>query len=320
MADISTAEDWDPGEQVTDTKLDNILGSAIILPAFVTGKTELVTPVGTEVFPVVDVGGAWKKVQLANIPGAATQPNPTYVTLADAAPVLQTCNPNKVYQNAKYTFATFNRTLQIDSSADGMFGSILVTQDSVGGRVLTLPASSFGLGQGPISVADLSANANDVTLCSWTKVGSSFYWTFAKMAVATPFARAYITGAHTLTSGTPWIAALDGETHDNDGMHSTVTNNSRITAQRPGIYLVTAFARFTSNAAGLRVIDILFDGAGTIATQNNVNTGGTTGDVSTSFIYSVNKADYFEMQVNQTSGGNLSVTNAVLTVARIGAF
>ena len=314
MPRFTTSEDWDPGEQVTDTKLDNVVASLVEDPTNVTLNTELVTPVGTEMFNVVESGGGFKKVQLANIPGAATQPNPAYVVLTDAATVIQTCVANKVYQNAKVTLGG-NRTLQIDNRANGMFGCIIVNQDGTGGRTLTLPANSVGMGHfGTITLADLDTTPGVATICSWTFDGTYTYWTFAPYDIVASFCRAY-TNSQSLTNNTITRIDLGLEANDNDGMHSTVTNNSRITITKAGIYLIQANTTWTSNSTGERILYIYLNGGQLVASRKAAS---NTSDDIIATVFPSNVGDYYECFAYQSSGGTLAIGQTVLSATRLG--
>lgn len=319
MPSFSTAEDWIPGEQVTDVKLDNIINSLEATPSFISGKPALATPTGAETFNVFDpVSGLIKQVTMSTIPGTSTQTSPTYVLLTDAATVTQTCNANKVYQNARVVLnvAGATRALVIASSTDGMFGAILVTQDGTGGRAMTLSGTNVALGIGTISALDLAPGPNESTLCCWTYINGTYYWTFAKMVVGTPYCRATTSGAQSLTSGVITVLTFGTESNDNDSMHSVVTNTSRITASRPGIYMLSGYIAFASNSTGERYADILLNSGGTITTQRQPAT--TTSEMNISTVYPLNKGDYVELRALQSSGGALNVTTAVWQAVQAG--
>lgn len=71
--------------------------------------------------------------------------------------------------NKKITL-TGAATLAITGDSDGDYGTLFVTQDATGGRVLTLPAGDNTTGVSPVTTA------NVVTLYSYVKNGSVRYW------------------------------------------------------------------------------------------------------------------------------------------------
>jgi hypothetical protein len=62
--------------------------------------------------------------------------------------------------------------------------------------------------------------------------------------------------------------AANSESYDNDAMHSTVSNTSRITCQTAGRYLFTATIEYSANATGRRAAN-LFRNATTIVNGSN---------------------------------------------------
>lgn len=112
-----------------------------------------------------------------------------------------------------------------------------------------------------------------------------------------------------ITTGGNVAIALDLEDVDTDSGHSTVTNNSRYTAQTAGYYFVAAWLNFAANATGYRQIDLKFNGSTSVSLQTAISIGaGAATHVSTSTILFLNgSTDYVEIQGFQNSGGNLNV-------------
>jgi len=100
--------------------------------------------------------------------------------------------------------------------------------------------------------------------------------------------------------------AWDTTISDPSSLHSTVTNNSRITANASGIWLFLAHVMFGSSATGERYLRLLKNGtaisswAGTPAFTDNSGAHGVW------LIDAVN-TDYFEVQAYQSSGGALNI-------------
>jgi hypothetical protein len=114
--------------------------------------------------------------------------------------------------------------------------------------------------------------------------------------------------AQLLTSGVTTVLAAGAESFDNDGMHSTVTNTSRITIQTPGRYLITALARYAVNATGDRHLGLRVNGAGNhdLVSVLAAPTFDTFLAGTKSFVFAA--GDYLEVRATQNSGGNLNVT------------
>lgn len=118
-------------------------------------------------------------------------------------------------------------------------------------------------------------------------------------------AKVYAGAAQTCTTGVAANLAMNTEDTDPKLMHDTVTNNSRVKAVTAGRHEVKGSVSWVSNAAGFRQLAIIKNGATVIAVNKipPVNGSGTVQQVQASVYLAVN--DYVELQVVQTSGGNL---------------
>lgn len=101
---------------------------------------------------------------------------------------------------------------------------------------------------------------------------------------------------------------FDSEDYDNDDIHSTVLNTSRLTATTPGKYLIQANLAFALNTTGNRWGEILLNGATRIAIYN---TGGPVSngaqEVTPSVQDDLAEGDFVEVRVHQDSGGALNI-------------
>lgn len=104
--------------------------------------------------------------------------NPAYTALEDGVTINWTVSPYLSVQNAKVTLGG-NRTLAIRSAAEGMRGSLIVTQDGTGSRTLVLPGGSKTPDSGN-SLVTLSTAAGAVDVLHWEYDGQNYYWTIAK--------------------------------------------------------------------------------------------------------------------------------------------
>ena len=111
------------------------------------------------------------------------------------------------------------------------------------------------------------------------------------------------------TTGTVMLA--NSENFDNNSMHSTVTNTSRITCQTAGRYLLSALVGYAFHAPGHRAINLRVNGTvtipGSVVVQATSIAGGSTGIVMTHTAV-LGVGDYVEVIGFQASGGNLNVT------------
>lgn len=118
------------------------------------------------------------------------------------------------------------------------------------------------------------------------------------------------------TSGTAAALTYDSTQLDTDGMHSNVTNNSRLTCQVAGWYFVKAGAVWAANATGARVIQIYKNGVAwtyswntSLAVESFYDSGNET-----SALVQLAVGDYVEAWAQEHSGGALS-TAVVSTIA-----
>ncbi|NIR61377.1 MAG: hypothetical protein GWO02_18705, partial [Gammaproteobacteria bacterium] len=129
-----------------------------------------------------------------------------------------------------------------------------------------------------------------------------------------PACSVFNSAAQTIATGiTNVILTADSENYDNDAMHSTVTNNTRITFQTPGRYEVGAtvdWAAVSTTISDFRTLNILLNGTtGFNIHQGPGHSGGPSGSsYSGSRTLTVVASDYVEIRVRQNSGGNLDVT------------
>jgi len=98
------------------------------------------------------------------------------------------------------------------------------------------------------------------------------------------------------------IVAFDSERWDTDNIHDNVTNNSRLTCNTPGKYLITFHGRLTGAASSM-AFQIYLNGATIIAYSTSLN--ASSGDTMTiSTIYDLAANDYVQIRVV----GNATVT------------
>jgi hypothetical protein len=110
----------------------------------------------------------------------------------------------------------------------------------------------------------------------------------------------------TVTNNSDTILSANSERFDNDAMHSTVTNSSRITIQTAGRYFFRAAVQFNGSATGVRKVSFRLNGTTeSIRLQQGSGTGsafycGAFAD------YVLAAGSYVEVMVLQSSGGDLT--------------
>jgi len=89
-------------------------------------------------------------------------------------------------------------------------------------------------------------------------------------------------------------------------MHSTVTNNHRITFPAAGFYIFGGCIAYMAHATGIRYIRVLLNGVTELATHRSNSVGATPATyVSVSSGYDFDQNDYITLQAYQNSGGDL---------------
>jgi hypothetical protein len=105
---------------------------------------------------------------------------------------------------------------------------------------------------------------------------------------------------------------FDVEDFDTAGGHSTVTNNTRYTAQVAGTYLLAGGYGFATSGTGNRVSRWLLNGS-TVDASTNITvsyTGNTGAFMARTIMIALAVNDYIELEVTQSSGGALNTSAA----------
>jgi len=126
-----------------------------------------------------------------------------------------------------------------------------------------------------------------------------------------PACRAYHNTTQTVANVTPTPLALNSERFDTDTMHDTVTNNSRITFNTAGLYVVTAHVELPQRADYTHVvIGIFLNATNYIARRNSgaVNDNTVSPMASVSAIYKFAVGNYIQAYVVQENTAAATVT------------
>lgn len=99
------------------------------------------------------------------------------------------------------------------------------------------------------------------------------------------------------------------QTWDNDGLHSTASNTSRITASRAGLWLVGANLVFATSVVGQRIARIKHSTNGTVDTEDRDASAGSD-FLNISTLVRMAAAEYVTLTGQQSSGGPLNVSTS----------
>jgi hypothetical protein len=141
--------------------------------------------------------------------------------------------------------------------------------------------------------------------------------TIGKLAAVKAFGGSN-SAAQSVANGTPTAVTLDTEDFDTDNVHSTTTNSDQFTIGTPGVYTVSASARWVANATGTRTIALVVNGA-TVAVGPTVRGGSTLEDDSAvSALVKLAANDVVKVAVAQDSGAALNVQNVRVSLVWVG--
>jgi hypothetical protein len=121
-------------------------------------------------------------------------------------------------------------------------------------------------------------------------------------------ARAYNTADQTISNATVTSITFDSERWDNDTIHDTSTNTGRLTCKTAGTYTIAGQVSFDFSAVGARQARIKLNGA-TIIGAASMGSSDASDYVRfcVTTVYQLAVNDYVELEVYQSSGGNLKV-------------
>lgn len=159
------------------------------------------------------------------------------------------------------------------------------------------------LNAGRVGGTEITNAATSGALCIGSGAGTA--------AWGTPDgARVYNDVDETISTATNTYLTLNSERYDNGGLHSTVSNTGRLTAQKAGLYLISAHISWAINATGYRYVTIVLNRLSILAGATHKAVDPDYDYQSLSTVYPLAANDYVEVQVRQTSGGDLAVRGA----------
>ena len=124
-----------------------------------------------------------------------------------------------------------------------------------------------------------------------------------------PSARVHNSVEVKVPNTTNTVIPFDTEILDTDNIHSTASNTGRLTCKTAGLYHIYGHAIWTSNASGIRVLNILLNGSTLLVTVRHTVSGPTNYMIiDTEYPLTVN--DYVEFVVYQTSGVTLGIISS----------
>lgn len=116
----------------------------------------------------------------------------------------------------------------------------------------------------------------------------------------------------TVTGTTGSLAALpfDNERFDTDAMHDTAVNNTRITINKGGVYLIAGNVEWAIDTGRVN-LQIRLNGTDTIAAHSMVGTGGVATRQEIVTLWDCAAGDYFELMVSSANSIQVSATTKI---------
>lgn len=122
-----------------------------------------------------------------------------------------------------------------------------------------------------------------------------------------PAARAFNDSILDVPNNTPTDLALNSERFDTANLHNTSENTARLTAPIAGTYAVTGHVQWSPNSTGFRNISIERNDTTVIAMDQAPPAGTSSTIQSIPTVTRLSAGDFVTLEVQQNSGGNLSV-------------
>jgi hypothetical protein len=114
--------------------------------------------------------------------------------------------------------------------------------------------------------------------------------------------------ANIAVSSAGMVLTFDSERFDTDGMHSTTSNTSRLTATVAGKYHISGTVLFANNVNGARGLQIQLNGTTFLAIVRVPTVTGTdTTGITINTIYDLAVGDYVELFAYQGTGSPINI-------------
>jgi len=125
---------------------------------------------------------------------------------------------------------------------------------------------------------------------------------------AIPAASVYHNVDVVMSDSTDVFIPFNSEYFDTDNIHDTETNNTRLTCQTPGKYLIIGQVAWPPNSDGTRTLGIRLNGDTILSQVIEAPPQTAPMQQVVSTIWEMNTGDYVELRVHQTSGSSLTLS------------
>ena len=125
-----------------------------------------------------------------------------------------------------------------------------------------------------------------------------------------PMCRVKQTSGQTVNDATPAIVTFGAEDFDTDAMHDNATNNSRVTINTAGVYLIIASAAYTAGVSDDASMSLLKNGAGGIGGYVSWGPANTGAGMTSTLLIELAVNDYIELSLYQNNSANTARTTS----------
>ena len=130
------------------------------------------------------------------------------------------------------------------------------------------------------------------------------------LAAGSPAARVYNSANISIPNATLTALTFNSERFDNDSIHSTASNTSRLTATTAGVYSISGNFTMAPLGSGKGLIGVRLNGSLIIAYQRFAGITATNLIQAIQTTYKLAAGDYVELIAHQDSGSALNVIAA----------
>jgi hypothetical protein len=159
------------------------------------------------------------------------------------------------------------------------------------------------------TISRLGVGTNGQVLTADSTAATGIKWATASSSPTAVGCYIYKSASQTISTSTVTAVSFNTESFDTDSMHDNVTDNTRITipAGKAGKYQVNSTILFANNTTGLRRIELWLNGS--LFQQDSMAVSSNDGRafMTIASVLNLAAADYIEIYVFQSSGGNLDV-------------
>jgi hypothetical protein len=192
-------------------------------------------------------------------------------------------------------------------------GTNLVIDENVGSEGTPSWTNRFSMAIATGVITGSLATSTRMGLCPQGD-GNVLHFLNGNLAYTTPTAptvsacRVRNSGSQSIPNNTSTALTFDTEDYDNDTIHSTISNTSRLTCRTAGKYYVVGAILWAANAVNQRTLQIRSNGSTIRGQTDDIPNASSTHAQQVAGIVDMIVGDYVELVAYQNSGSPVSST------------